>query len=143
MRHGASGAIHRGGFRRHCANFGKADVAQHAVQRGQVRGPPVRWIAVQLAAGVERHCRPVDANEIDDGLEDEELASDRRNALEREQRMAQVIKDAEKEHDVELADAVGERSITSMSTSSTFEPSARLASSNPAFEPQPGPCQEK
>ena len=57
--------------------------------------------------------------------------------------MAQVIEDAEKKHDVELADALG-REIHDVDVDILDLRAERLrASSNPAFEPQPAPCHEK
>ena len=107
MRDGAGGAIDRTSLRRHGAHVGEADVAQHGVQSRDVRCPPVRRVVVQLAAAVERHRRPGDADHVHDGFEKEALPRDRGDVLESQERMAQMIEDAEKKHDVELADALG------------------------------------
>ena len=107
MRHGAGGAKERTWLRRHGADVGEAHVAQHGVQSRDVRRPPVRRIVVQLAAAVERHRRPADADHVHDGFEEEALPRDRGDALEGQERMAQMIEDAEEKHDVELADALG------------------------------------
>ena len=61
---------------------------------------------VQLGSRIERDGGPLDGGEIDLRLKDQVAPRDAENALERQLRMAHVVKNAETEHQIECADPV-------------------------------------
>ena len=54
----------------------EALLAQHRAQRGQVRAPPVRCVAGDLVARVERHRRPPQVEQVGVGLDDQQPVAD-------------------------------------------------------------------
>src|SRR5262249_33454066 len=67
-----------------------------------VRPPPARWIAVELAAGIHDHGRPVEVAEVSVGFNNENVVGQRCGAAQAVYRIEQVIEDAEEQHYVEL-----------------------------------------
>ena len=77
--------------------------AQHGLDGGRVRAPPVRRVPVHLVAGVEGRGGPPCVDQVDVRVHDQLPARHARHPLEREQRIAHVVEDAEEEDEVEDA----------------------------------------
>ena len=131
--------------RRHHLDLGEAHRPQHRHDGRRVGPPPVGPVLAQLLAGVEGHRGAAAQGEVHLGLQDQQVAGHAGHALERQQRVAQVVEHAEEEHHVERAHLIGATGPSRRSRGPrTAEPRASRASSKPRLPvPSPWACHEK
>src|SRR5437763_8936607 len=82
----------------------ESEVSKHRLHAGFVRTPPVRTVAGQFSARVEDHRRTPVEPCVKVRLDDKAVLAHRSGTLEAEQRVAQVVEDAEKKNHIETPD---------------------------------------